>query len=181
MDDRFGRWMAAAQEGDTEAYERLLRELLSPLRRFVGALLRDPLGVDDVVQEVLLRIHRARHSYRPERPFGPWLRTIARHAAVDALRERSRRARRERPPEAAAGAEPAVEPTEPGSQRLSPELARALGRLPAAQRQALELLHLEALPLAEAATRAGATPLALKLRAHRALRALRRVFVREEP
>ncbi len=173
--------MAAAQGGDAEAYERLLRELLPPLRRFVGVLLRDPPAVDDVVQEVLLRIHRARHSYRPERPFGPWLRTIARHAALDALRERARRGRRERPAEAAGGVEPLAEPVEPGAERISPDLARALGRLPAAQRQALELLHLEALPLPEAATRAGATPGALKLRAHRALRALRRTFGRQAP
>jgi RNA polymerase sigma-70 factor (ECF subfamily) len=180
VEDRFGRWMAAAQGGDSEAYERLLRALVPLLRRFVGALLRDPPAVDDVVQEVLLRIHRARHSYRPERPFGPWLRTIARHAAIDALRERSRRGRHERPAEAAADAEPMVEASEPGSDRLSPELARALAGLPAAQRQALELLHLEALPLPEAATRAGSTPGALKLRAHRALHALRRSFVRSE-
>jgi len=169
---RWGALMAQAQDGDSEAYETLLGELLSPLRGFAHSRLRDASAVDDVVQNVLLSIHRARHTYRPERPFGPWLWTIARNASTDALRARSLRLRREQPMDRLVGsAEPSVEiePTMP----LSPVLRRALAELPPNQRQAVELLHLQQFSVAEAAARVGVTPGALKVRAHRGYKALR--------
>ena len=57
--------------------------------------------------------------------------------------------------------------------RLSPELTGALEALPANQRQAVELLQVECLSVAEAAERVGITKTALKVRAHRGYRALR--------
>lgn len=164
--------MSAAQDGDAEAYERLLGELLAPLRAFAMSRLGDPASVDDVVQNVLLSIHRARHSYRPERPFGPWLWTIARNAVTDSLRARGLRLRREQPiDELEGGAEPSIEPEPPLP--MSPVLRSALDGLPPAWRQAVELLHLHQLSVAEAAERAGVTPGALKVRAHRGYKALR--------
>jgi RNA polymerase sigma-70 factor (ECF subfamily) len=165
--------MIAAQGGDAGAYAELLRELIPVLRAFVARMIRDPDGAEDVVQQVLLHMHRARHTYRAERPFGPWLRAIARNAARDALRARARRAARE---VSVGGSELPDAPAPPapqGSGALDPELGSALAALSAAQRQALELLYLEDLGIAEAAARAGTTSGAIKLRAHRALRALR--------
>ncbi len=167
---RWRGWMASAQEGDAQAYERLLRELLPVLRAFVARRLGDPTAAEDVVQTTLLSIHRARHTYRPERPFGPWWHAIARHAVIDAARARARRPR-----------EVSLEDFElpsrdelPGErEELSPDLARALAELPPRQREAVELLHVHGLSVAEAAHRAGVTPGALKVRAHRGYRALR--------
>ncbi len=56
---------------------------------------------------------------------------------------------------------------------LSPELECALRDLPPAQREAVELIHLEGLSVVEAAARAGVSRSALKVRAHRGYRALR--------
>jgi RNA polymerase sigma factor (sigma-70 family) len=175
--------MAAAQAGDAEAYGALLRELVPVLRAFVTRILQTSdaaAGAEDVVQQVLLQIHRARHSYRPERPFGPWLRAVARNAARDALRARGRRAAREVSADPAhleaVAAAPAAERTEAA---LDPALADALTALPPGQREALELLYLEDLSIAEAALRVGTTSGALKLRAHRALRTLRARLGRE--
>ena len=64
-------------------------------------------------------------------------------------------------------------------QPLSPGITRALETLPDAQRQAVVLLKLEGLSVAEAAERIGITPGAVKLRAHRGYRALRDVLGRE--
>lgn len=164
--------MAAAQDGDSEAYERLLRALLPALRGFVASRLGDPPSVEDVCQNVLLSVHRARHTYRPERPFEPWFWTIARNAITDAHRSRASRLRREEPlldADQAVAPEQAVEVGLP----LSPGLTRALRALPAGQRQAVELLHVRQLSVAEAAARLGVTPGALKVRAHRGYRALR--------
>ena len=60
-----------------------------------------------------------------------------------------------------------------GGQELAPPLAAALQALPAKQRQAVELIHVHGLSVAEAAVEAGVTPGALKVRAHRGYRALR--------
>ena len=168
-------WMAAAQDGDAAAYERLLHGLLPEVRSLVRRRLPDEAAVEDVVQNALLAIHRSRHTYRPERPFGPWLRAVVRNAFLDHARAYLRRAEREVSlevmPEPADEAEGPAEWLE-GS-RLSPDLERALAALPAAQREAVELIQLRGLSVAEAAVKAGVSTSALKVRAHRGYRALR--------
>jgi RNA polymerase sigma-70 factor (ECF subfamily) len=164
--------MAAAQDGDREAYEKLLRDVLPRLRAFVRGRLGDPSSVEDVVQNVLLSLHQARHTYRPERSFAPWFWTIARNAVTDAQRARTTRARREEAMGERDFAADAPEP-DPSRRPLSPELANALESLPEAQREAVELLHVKQLSVAEAAERVGVSPGALKVRAHRGYKALR--------
>jgi len=169
------RWrvaMAAAQDGDAKAYESLLEELLPEIRGLVRRRLPDGAAVEDIVQNTLLAIHRSRHTYRPDRPFGPWLRAVARNAFLDHVRARARRADREISLEAVA--EPADDrtPVVDGAS-LSPELQRALAELPHSQREAVELIQLRGLSVAEAAVRAGVSISAVKVRAHRGYRALR--------
>jgi RNA polymerase sigma-70 factor (ECF subfamily) len=165
--------MLAAQAGDTSSYEKLLRELTSYLRRFVGRRLFDSSATEDVVQNVLASIHRARHTYRGERPFSPWLHAIARNAVIDYTRSRARRNAREISLESDGVAEPSVPAVEPTDSRLSPELEAALQGLSDKQRQAVELIHLRGFSVAEAAALAGTSIAALKVRAHRGYRAMR--------
>lgn len=170
---QWGIWMAAAQRGESECYRRLLETLLPEIRKFAVRRLRDLAAAEDVVQNVLLSLHRARHTYRPERPFEPWFWAIARNALIDAQRSRRVRETREVALEEAidsAVAEP------PRSLGISAELRRALESIPPAQRQAVELVQIEGLSVSEAAARAGTTPGALKVRAHRGYRALRRLL-----
>ncbi|HEY1411315.1 MAG TPA: sigma factor, partial [Rhodopila sp.] len=79
------RMMAAAQVGDANAYRTLLAELAVWLRRYYARRL-PPAMTEDAVQDVLLAIHEKRHTYDPERPFGPWLAAIARYKWIDRLR-----------------------------------------------------------------------------------------------
>jgi RNA polymerase sigma-70 factor (ECF subfamily) len=171
-EERWSHWMAAAQQGDRVAYERLLREVLPAVREFVGARMRRLPGAEDVVQNVLLSIHRARHTYRPERPFGPWLRAIARNAVTDAQRASARPEARSVPIEhvEASLSQPPAQGTDRG---LSQELSDALSELPPQHREAVELIHLRELSVVEAAAHVGISPGALKVRAHRGYKALR--------
>ncbi|MBW2316085.1 MAG: sigma-70 family RNA polymerase sigma factor [Deltaproteobacteria bacterium] len=171
-EERWRTSMAAAQDGDAKAYESLLQELLPEIRSLVRRRLPDEAAVEDIVQNTLLAIHRSRHTYRSERPFGPWMRAVARNAFLDHVRVRSRRVEREVPLDAVP--EPADDPA-PMLERvgLSPELERALAELPAAQREAVELIQLRGLSVAEAAVKAGVSMSAVKVRAHRGYRALR--------
>lgn len=177
FEEREGRWrgwMVAAQAGDAAAYEKLLLELLPHLRGFVRRRIRDFDSLEDVVQNVFVSLHRARHTYRPERPFGPWLHAVARNAVIDHVRARTRRTGREVLLSSNGVPEPVAPPAEPSADLdLSPELVRALEALPASQREAVELLQLRGLSVAEAADRVGVSSSALKVRAHRGYRALR--------
>jgi RNA polymerase sigma-70 factor (ECF subfamily) len=165
--------MAAAQEGDEAAYRWLLEELLPFVRRQVRARISAPADAEDVVQNALIAIHRGRHTYRPERPFGPWARAVVRNCVIDWFRERGRRSQREVAVEEPELFSPGTSDAELGEDQLAPPLIAALEALPVKQREAVELIHLQGLSVAEAAVEAGVTPGALKVRAHRGYRALR--------
>ncbi|HME73231.1 MAG TPA: sigma-70 family RNA polymerase sigma factor [Myxococcota bacterium] len=180
--------MAAAQRGDARAYELLLRELRPSLQGFIRRQIANDAAVEDIVQTVLLSLHRARHSYRSEHPFEPWLWAIARNALTDFQRKRARRNGREEPlPDENALPDGFLAPTSSESRTgrdqvgLSRDLEHALSRLPASQQQAVLLLHLEGLSVIEAAVRAHVSPGALKARVHRAYRALRTLLEEEVP
>ena len=78
-------------------------------------------------------------------------------------------------------AEPSFERELPGAHALSPELEEALASLPLTQREAVELLHIDGLSVAEAAEQIGVSRSALKVRAHRGYKALRAFLVRWNP
>jgi len=177
-DLRWSRMMVAAQAGDARSYAALLRECLPLLLAVCRARLRDATEADDAVQDTLLTIHRARGSYDPARPLRPWLVAIAERRALDRIRSRSRRARREAPVDEAGeitSGERGVE-TELDAQRAAAKLRSAIEALPLAQRTALGLTKIQDLSLAEASLRCGMSVSALKVATHRAMHALRRRF-----
>jgi len=169
----WGILMAAAQDGDGAAYGRLLSEITPVLRRVFRRRWGDA-DCEDIVQEVLISLHRVRHTYDPGRPFMPWLMAIAQYRAADAARKVARRSVHERPewsfefglPDVAA--EEQQDP--PGDPQL---LRRAIANLPDGQRHAVELLKLKEHSLKEAAAETGMTVGALKVAVHRGLKALR--------
>ncbi|MEK7245604.1 MAG: sigma factor, partial [Pseudomonadota bacterium] len=57
--------MRAAQDGDSAAYNRLLREIAPAIRRIVGNRMPNSADAEDVVQDVLLSVHAVRHTYDP--------------------------------------------------------------------------------------------------------------------
>jgi RNA polymerase sigma-70 factor (ECF subfamily) len=165
--------MAAAQAGDRDAYHALLHDVDAMLKGFLRRRLRDPDEAADVLQEILLTVHRGRHTYDPARPFEPWLFAIVRHVVADHVR-RARRAARVDVVAGEALADVAA-PEAIGSADL---LEDALGRLPPAQREAFEMLQLEGVSVVAAAARAGVSPGALRVRAHRAYTAIRALLLR---
>jgi RNA polymerase sigma-70 factor (ECF subfamily) len=159
--------MARAQGGDREAYRELLDDIGPAVSHFLKRRVLDPAEAEDAYQETLLAMHRARHTYQPSRPIEPWLFAIARNVATDYARRRRRRALRE------VMVDVMPEPPVEAERDVRAQFQRALGHLPAAQREAVVMLKAEGLSVAEAAVRAGVTPGALKVRAHRAYAALR--------
>lgn len=176
--------MASAQAGDSAAYATLLRECLPLIRRIARQNGVAPGNVDDVVQETLLTIHRARHTFDPARPFTPWLRAIVQRRGIDVLRRVGRQASRElhaplayeAHPDPAAGAEQHV-----ADRGHAERLAAAVALLPPGQRQALEELGMQERSLAEVSASTGRSVGALKVNLHRALKSLRAIMGQREP
>ena len=174
QDREWSGWMAAAQDGDNGAYGRLLREILPFLRVLARRRCADPDRCEDIVQDVLLTLHRVRHTYDPARPFMPWLAAICERRAIDALRRRGRLGAHETHNDHAyeTFADPAANKgLEAGD--AAQALAAMMAELPVAQREALELLKVKEMSLQEASLASGQSVGALKVGVHRAIKALR--------
>jgi RNA polymerase sigma factor (sigma-70 family) len=168
--------MRAAQLGDRAAYTRLVREIMPLLQRLLRARLRvlQPADRDDLVQDVLLSLHRAMATYDPRREFFPWLMTIARNKMVD----RARRCARTIANEVLVDDLDAID----AGERFAPcaesygdpeALRQAVSRLPAGQRAAIELLKIRELSSKEASCQTGMSSVALRVSVHRAIKTLR--------
>lgn len=175
--------MAAAQSGDRAAYEALLRDSVPLIKAIAGRQGVPPERRDDVVQDVLLTIHRARQTYDPARSFNGWLRVIAERRAVDVLRQIRRHGSRELHAPVAFEAYPdsSADPARGVEYvQASGRVSEALSSLPAGQREAVEALVLKEQSLAEAAVVTRRSKGALKVNLHRALKALRGKLERTE-
>jgi RNA polymerase sigma factor (sigma-70 family) len=150
-----------------------LASLLQRLvRRRLGFV--QPSDREDLVQDILLSIHAGRASYDPRRPFMPWLMSIAHHRMVDRARRHSRVWANEVLVDEFAESILDNVSTLPDSEYGDPEqVKQAVKSLPAGQRTAIELLKLRELSLKEAAHVSGMSVSALKVAAHRAIKALR--------
>lgn len=167
----FGRLMILAQDGDRQAYEDLLTQLSRLVLAFVRRRVGDAPWTEDVVQETLVALHRARHTYDPSRPFAPWMYAIVQNRLVDALRAQRRRLLREIQPDVTA------EPSSRAPQErdaLRADVRRAVAGLPDRQRKVIELLKFEDLSVRDVAARLGMSEANVKVTAHRGYRALRR-------
>jgi hypothetical protein len=69
IDRQRAAWMAAAQVGDRVAYERLLHDCIPFIKRAARGQGVPFVFIDDVVQDTLLTVHQARHTYDPNRSF----------------------------------------------------------------------------------------------------------------
>lgn len=78
--------MQRALSGDKPAYAALLSETSRLLRPFLSRRLNLACEVDDLMQEILISIHKARHTYDGKRPYKPWVYAIARFRLQDYLR-----------------------------------------------------------------------------------------------
>jgi RNA polymerase sigma-70 factor (ECF subfamily) len=168
---QLGAWMAAAQRGDHDAYRDLLDAVQPMILGYLRRRIESEVAAEDVTQDVLLTMHRVRHTYDPERPFEPWLFAIARSRLIDHLRRR----RRVSAIEVLTDSVPEMAAT-PAAETAGDAAFEILDRLPATQREAFAMLKLEGLTTEEAARRAGVSVSALKVRAHRAYKALRKAL-----
>src|SRR6478609_8457425 len=85
----------AAQRGDQDAFEQLVRVYDQSVLRLAMNLLRSPEDARDVYQEAFLRVYKNLHSFRFDCSFHTWLYRIVTNLCLDHLRKR--KVRKEEP------------------------------------------------------------------------------------
>lgn len=157
----------------TVSSERIWVELHQQLRAFVARRIANPADVDDVVQEIFVRIHARISTLDDAERLQAWVYQIARNAIADYYRATHRQ--REQPAEDAV-LDIAQEP-DTAEDAPEVELARCvtplLEQLPATYRTALELTELAGLTQQAAAERLGLSHSGMKSRVQRGRRQMR--------
>lgn len=163
--------MLAGLHGDSTAYHTFLSELTGHLRAFIRRrLYAMPDEVEDVVQETLLAVHNARHTYEPEQPLTAWIYAIARYKLLDCLRTRSRHAARLEPLDDFIDILADSESAPSHDAKL--DVDGLLEQLPDKQRLPILHVKVQGLSVAETAKLTGLSESAVKVGIHRGLKTL---------
>jgi len=154
--------------------EAELRPIEGRLRSFVSRRVASAADVDDVIQEVFLRLSRGLSTLRDEDRLAPWLFSIARNVVTDHHRRRARELASDTDAlEIEAAPEPEATPLE---DELTECVARFVAQLPAEQREAITLVELEGMSQKDAAAKLGLSHSGMKSRVQRGRAELRRMF-----
>ncbi len=171
-DEAITRLVAAARDGDPEAFGSLFDHYHGPVYRYVAARVNRPSDAEDLAQLVFVKALEALPRYESRGvPFGGWLFKLARNVVIDHTRTR-----REHAPLDLAAERPAPDDGPDELAVLRQELdsvASALRRLTPEQREAIELRFFAGLSAKEAAVamdRHEGTVRGLQFRAIAALR-----------
>jgi RNA polymerase sigma-70 factor (ECF subfamily) len=88
VQDNESVWLARAQEGNAEAFSRLVETYQRPVYNLCYRMLNDAGDAEDAAQETFLRAYRSLKAYDRSRPFPTWLLSIAAHYCIDQARKR---------------------------------------------------------------------------------------------
>jgi RNA polymerase sigma-70 factor (ECF subfamily) len=149
------------------------QDLEARLRPFVARRVRSSADVDDVVQDIFLRMQRGLAGLRDDERFGPWVYRVARSAIADHHRGAARHAVSSAP----ADDEPAPTSDEEGDPEAYAAvlgcIAPFVATLQPPYREAITLAELEGVTQREAADMLGVSVSAMKSRVQRGRMQLR--------
>jgi RNA polymerase sigma-70 factor (ECF subfamily) len=164
--------MRGYQQADEEAATALIGRVSPLLLRYFFVQSSNRRFADDLLQDTWMRVHKARHTYRPGEPVLPWIFAIARHAGLDNHRKSRRLESRETQvdvlPESAI-------PNSDFTQENS-DLEAILAALPTSQREVIVMLKISGMTIEEVARATSSSAGSVKQKAHRAYRKLRDVL-----
>jgi len=177
----------AAQRGDQDAFEQLVRAHDQSVLRLAMNLLRSPDDARDVYQEAFLRVYRNLDSFRFDCSFHTWLYRIVTNICLDQLRKRKVRKEESAVVETSDGSIDRMEALEEEAAHANPErtcwnrelkqrIENALQRLTPRERMVFELRHYQGLRLRNIGDLLGTTEEAAKNCLFRATRKMRAVL-----
>jgi RNA polymerase sigma-70 factor (ECF subfamily) len=140
--------------------------------KFLRSRFGDQHFIEDCVQETLMAIHQARHTYDQHRPFRAWFFAIVRHKAIDTLRKQSTR---QKITSQYQGEQEIFSPKGRHSEAESEMIkGRLLASLSVQHREVLTLTKIIGFSIAETAEKLGISESLVKVRTHRAIRKLKK-------
>lgn len=138
--DDEARLVEAVQDGDEEAFARLVRRYTDPGYAFALSILGEPADAEDALQDAFIRALDRIGQLSPGSPFGPWFYRVLKSTCLN-LRRREELRRGEEIPASASGAS---DPEEEMETRMTRKrILSALEELPEMQRAAVTLYDLE--------------------------------------
>ncbi len=156
--------VAEANDGDREAFERLVERHQNRVFRLAGRFFRHREDVEEAAQDTFLTAWTKLGTYKAKAPFEHWLTRVCLNTCYMRLR-------REKPQERL----PAEIGSEAGDPNARLDAERLLARLEPRDRFILQLLHGEGWSTTEIAAQLGWTVSNVKVRAFRARRRLRQL------
>ena len=162
----------AFRDGDEDAVRTLYERFGGLVFTVAHRILGDGQRAEDVTQPVFLQAWRHADHFDAGRDFAPWLATIARRAAIDALRKEQRRLA-----EALDHADPsdsALVTLPPSAEQIETvwSVRTAIDSLDPNEREVIRLQHLQGHMHSEIAEQLGVAVGTVKSRSHRAHRRL---------
>jgi RNA polymerase sigma-70 factor (ECF subfamily) len=160
-----------ANTGDKKAYNIFLLEVQKLALRYITYKISDQSIREDILQEILISIHQARHTFDPKKEINPWLYAIFNYRTLDHLRKIYK------------NLEDTVEIFPESSQtenyvtkhiETNESLDKALNCLNEKQRKILTLSKAQGYTSAEIALEMGLTVSAVKVTIHRAIQKIRK-------
>ncbi len=156
----------AARTGNSAAYNSFLATITPILRRVVARKIH-PNDVEDTVQDILISIHKARHTHDGERPLMPWMMAIAHFRIIDALRKTYKNASH------TFFNEDEINNVTEHAYNSEYEVDEIFYETNERDKQILTLMHVEGYTAKETGSHLGLKESAVKVAAHRALKKIR--------
>lgn len=161
-----------ALAGDKNAYHKFLGETAIWLRRKLTYKIFNESDVEDVVQEILVSIHKAQHTYDGERRLMPWLQAIATYRLKDYLCAHYAQKNNQK---VSIDEFFDIEDENNVTEDVAPseDVSKAIERLKDKQKQVIDLMYFQDLSVKEVAKKLNMSESAVKVTAHRAYKILR--------
>ena len=169
--DNLEALMRQSLKGDQRAYSEVLKETARFLRPFLAKRLSFTNEVDDLLQEILVSVHKARHTFDGNRPYKPWVYAIAKFRLQDYLR--SHYADQLHHAIDLSEIEESVSENVTETTISYESISGEIQKLPEKQAIILQMIHQEGFTAKEVADKMGMSESAVKVAAHRAYKILR--------
>jgi len=169
------RLIKAVLSGDDEAFTELIRRHKRKIFLIVAKFARDNDELDDVSQEIFVKMYQGLNKYRGDAPFEHWLSKLAVNACYDMLRKRQRDADKV-PLESVEFSLSGPDSQDRRGRDAWDILRRALTRLCPEDRLVITLLNLEERSVREISDLTGWSESKVKVRAFRARKELKKIL-----
>ncbi len=161
---------AVSDEYNSYYYQQFLTEVSHYLRPFIARRIPSA-DIEDVLQEILVSIHKARHTYDGKRSILPWISAIARYRVVDYLRSHYSKIQYAHVDVSEMQDFLGEDVTKPSD--LSEYIVEEVEKLPMKQKKILHLIHTEGYTAKEVGVQLGMNESAVKVSAHRAYKLIK--------